>query len=255
MSFKSLGLFRKSRLVRMSFIITDLPEPVCPATSKCGIRAKSAMTECPTMSFPMANVSAPFDSVHSRDWKIELNRTVAPFTFGTSIPTARLPGIGASMRMVVAARSSARLFSRAVILVSFTPVGGRSVYCVTRGPMFAPSISTSMAKLAKVSFIIRAFPSTFPASALSCFWSSKSMLGSFQSGSLAVVSASWLSVVLSFCAVFLKLEWCTCSFANEPSLCFTTGTPSFSWKPLSAALAFSAASSPSGSSPSGRRNS
>lgn len=36
---------------------TDLPEPVVPATSKCGILARSATTGLPAMSLPSAMVS------------------------------------------------------------------------------------------------------------------------------------------------------------------------------------------------------
>ncbi len=36
---------------------TDLPEPVVPATSRCGMRARSAMTGAPPMSLPSASAS------------------------------------------------------------------------------------------------------------------------------------------------------------------------------------------------------
>ncbi len=36
---------------------TDLPEPVVPATSRCGILARSATTALPAMSLPSASVS------------------------------------------------------------------------------------------------------------------------------------------------------------------------------------------------------
>ena len=96
-----------------------------------------------------------------------LTRTVADFMFGTSIPTSFIPGIGASIRIVVAARSSAILFSSAVILVNLIPVGGLSIYRVTLGPIFAPSISTLILKWLNVSRIVRPLPSTSPALALS----------------------------------------------------------------------------------------
>ena len=41
----------------MAFTPTDLPDPVVPAISKCGILAKSATTGKPAMSLPMATVS------------------------------------------------------------------------------------------------------------------------------------------------------------------------------------------------------
>ncbi len=43
---------------------------------------------------------------------------------GTSMPTAALPGMGASMRTPVAARFSAKSSERLVILLTFTPAAG-----------------------------------------------------------------------------------------------------------------------------------
>ena len=56
-----LGSALYSRLKIMALMPTDLPEPVVPATSKCGILAKSATTGRPTMSLPKAKVSKDFD--------------------------------------------------------------------------------------------------------------------------------------------------------------------------------------------------
>ena len=137
------------------------------------------------------------------------------------MPTRRLPGMGASILMECAAKSSARLFSRAVILVSFTPVGGFSVYWVTLGPTLAPSMSTAMLKLLKVSLMVWAVPWTSPASAFSCFWFNKSIGGNCQFGSVVVVKASWSSLADSFWAVFFRL------LSREESL-LSVGTPSLS---------------------------
>ena len=46
----------------IAFTPTDLPEPVVPATSKCGARAKSVTTGAPVMSCPNAKVSFERDS-------------------------------------------------------------------------------------------------------------------------------------------------------------------------------------------------
>ncbi len=40
----------------IAFIATDLPEPVVPATSRCGILARSATMDLPVMSLPSASV-------------------------------------------------------------------------------------------------------------------------------------------------------------------------------------------------------
>ena len=55
-------------------------------------------------------------------------RTSADFIFGTSIPTALFPGIGASILKEVAAKFKAILLSKASILLSLTPLGGLRVY-------------------------------------------------------------------------------------------------------------------------------
>jgi len=44
---------------------TDLPEPVVPATSRCGMRARSATVGRPAMSLPSARVSALPDLSYS----------------------------------------------------------------------------------------------------------------------------------------------------------------------------------------------
>ena len=59
--------------------------------------------------------------------------------FGTSIPTADLPGMGASMRRGAAASASDRSFCRAVIRFTCTPAPGISSYCVTAGPGLTPT--------------------------------------------------------------------------------------------------------------------
>ena len=40
----------------MAFTPTDFPDPVVPATKRCGMRARSAVTAIPDMSFPRARV-------------------------------------------------------------------------------------------------------------------------------------------------------------------------------------------------------
>ncbi len=49
----------------MVLIATDLPEPVVPATSRCGMRARSAMIGSPPMFFPRHSASLCFVSTKS----------------------------------------------------------------------------------------------------------------------------------------------------------------------------------------------
>ena len=54
--------------------------------------------------------------------------------FGTSMPTAALPGIGATMRTRSASSASARSSVRLVILLTRVPGAGAYSYIVTTGP-------------------------------------------------------------------------------------------------------------------------
>ena len=90
---------------------TDFPEPVAPAIRRCGIFARSSMTGRPCKSLPIAIGSAARFSRHSRVSMSSRNGTTSGVGFGTSTPTAPLPGIGATILMLCAriarARSSA----------------------------------------------------------------------------------------------------------------------------------------------------
>ena len=74
---------------------TLLPEPVEPATSKCGIVAKSQNLIAPEMFLPRAKGSADFVVWNSGVSITSFNPIVATFVLGNSIPTKFLPGIGA----------------------------------------------------------------------------------------------------------------------------------------------------------------
>ena len=71
---------------------------------------------------------------------------------GTSIPTAGLPGIGASILMSAAARLSLISSDSAVILDTLTPCSGIISYLVTAGPQLTLVTFTFTPKLFKVSW-------------------------------------------------------------------------------------------------------
>ena len=79
----------------------DFPEPVVPAIRMCGIRARSAQTDAPEMSFPSQTESG----LEPAGASSKMSPSVTRFgeRFGTSTPTACLPGIGARMRISVVA--------------------------------------------------------------------------------------------------------------------------------------------------------
>src|SRR5690606_22556454 len=135
--------------------------------------------------------------------------------------------IGASIRIAGAARFSIKLLSNAEIRLNLTPLGGLSVYWVTLGPIFAPSISTSILNSDNVSRIVWAFCWISPASAGDCFFSSKSRLGGCQFGSETVTSAERSSAALSCGVDPLKLDRREDFFSAAWS---TVGTPALSFR-------------------------
>ena len=62
-----------------------------------------------------------------------------------------MPGMGASMRTLTAARLRAMSSDRAVMRLTFTPAAGLSSNRVTVGPWAMPIMRTLMPKLARVS--------------------------------------------------------------------------------------------------------
>ena len=79
----------------------DLPDPVVPAMSRCGMRARSVQIALPEMSLPSQTESGL--AVAGRSPKMSPSVTSFGDRFGTSTPTACLPGIGARMRISVVA--------------------------------------------------------------------------------------------------------------------------------------------------------
>ena len=134
----------------MAFSITDFPEPVAPAMSKWGISVRSARIGWPAISLPRATTSGPVVRWYSSDASISLIWTSAVFWFGTSIPTADLPGMGASMRTLGAASASAISLVRLLIFWTRTPGAGWTSNRVTTGPCSQRVTLASTPKLARV---------------------------------------------------------------------------------------------------------
>ena len=184
------------------------------------------------MSLPIAKVNGSRAFRHSLESKTPKSRTSADFRFGISTPTARFPGIGASTRIDSAAKFSAILSLRFSILLSFTPLCGTKVYCVTRGPIFAASISTSILNSLSVSLIVRAFCSTSPASAGFCECSSKSKPGAchFESSKIGAWFSAFFESSAELSLAFeirIKPFFSFCSAFSRDFLS-KTATPAFS---------------------------
>ena len=120
MSRTSAGEDLYSSEIKIELMHTDLPEPVVPAMSKCGIFAKSMTCAVPVMSLPSATdklareFSKFFEPMTSR------SDTICTVRFGTSMPTASLSGIGA-MRTVSAPNDRAISSDSEVMRENLTP--------------------------------------------------------------------------------------------------------------------------------------
>ena len=116
------------------FMQTLLPEPVAPAIKTWGILEISVTMGCPATSFPNANASFDLWFVKASHSKISLKWTVSFSLFGISIPTACFPGIGASIRMLSAAKFKAISSAKFAFLLTLTPSAGFNSYLVIAGP-------------------------------------------------------------------------------------------------------------------------
>ena len=97
----------------------DLPEPVVPAMSRCGMRARSVQTAAPEMSLPSQTETGL--AVAGIGSKMSPSVTRFGERFGSSTPTACFPGIGARIRISVVARAYERSSLSAATLATFVP--------------------------------------------------------------------------------------------------------------------------------------
>ena len=97
---------------------------MAPAIRPCGIFAISVTTTLPPISRPSDTVRLLFEAEKEEDSIISRTPTTADCLFGTSIPTAALFGIGASILTPAVARFSAISSARLVILLILTPALG-----------------------------------------------------------------------------------------------------------------------------------
>ena len=118
----------------MAFKATLLPVPVAPAIKRCGIFSSSATIGLPTISFPRHRGNSDFDLLNALEATISLNLTISRIALGISIPTTAFPGIGATIRILIARSAKARSSVRLTILFILTPDAGSYSNVVTTGP-------------------------------------------------------------------------------------------------------------------------
>ena len=136
---------------------TLLPEPVAPATRRCGILARLAAIEAPETSRPRAKVRGLVAASMFVSSTSGRKPTTSLTAFGISMPTTSLPGIGASIRIERADRAIARSSARASIRETLTWCSGLTSYWVTTGPELTATTLAGIAKLSSFSSIRRVF--------------------------------------------------------------------------------------------------
>ena len=124
-----------NRDIIILLIQTDLPEPVVPATKRCGIDVKSTVIGVPENSFPRAiGQTIIFFTKTIRRYYLLKRYTSSLRVFGISIPTVFLPGMTDTLvetELVCRAISS----KDSMIFETFTPGAGSNSYKVTTGPL------------------------------------------------------------------------------------------------------------------------
>ncbi len=147
----------KRKLLMIAFKHTLFPEPVAPATRRCGILARSVTKGAPVMSFPRAMVNLCCEFLNAGEERISSRYTMVLWLFGISMPMAAFPGIGATMRTLGARRARARSSERPATLLILTPGAGLSSYIVMTGPGRISTTSPSTSKSASFASSRRAF--------------------------------------------------------------------------------------------------
>ena len=190
---------------------TDLPEPVAPAISRCGIFAISVTFVFPEISFPTAKLILDFAVWNSGDSIRSRKATITFSLFGTSIPTAAFPGIGASIRISAAARLSLISSVSPTILLTFTPISGWISYLVTAGPQLMLVTVTLTPKFFKVCCSLSAVSRNW-CSVLADFFPSPFFNRSMDGKTYALSGLCSKPDVSISCATFCTSFWISCSF-------------------------------------------
>ena len=92
------------------------------------------MMGVPKMSFPKAKLSFDLARENASLVITSFIDTVSRYRFGTSIPTTDFPGIGATIRRLIAFNANARSSARFTMRATFVPGAGSNSYIVTTGP-------------------------------------------------------------------------------------------------------------------------
>ena len=164
------SIIKKAHIVRAGFIQqahdkrvdTKRTEPVVPAMRTMRHFAEVCHRYLTGNVAAKRHVRGFFEVIKLFDSTSSRMRTMVFTLFGTSMPTAALPGIGASMRTPVAARFIARSSASVRDLADFHTAAGCTSYARN---------SRAAANIENFGFAHRSF-SVFPQSSLPFVWSS-----------------------------------------------------------------------------------
>ena len=126
-------MYRRDTII--PFIQTDFPDPVVPATNRCGIDARSTTIGFPDMLFPSAIGSFISFLLKLLDEIISDKITESLLELGISIPIVFFPGIIETLvdtELVFRAISSDKF----IIFETLIPGAGSNSYKLTTGPLF-----------------------------------------------------------------------------------------------------------------------
>ena len=98
----------------------DLPEPVAPATSRCGIFARLATTKPPSTSLPRPTSIGWWSLRATAERRTSPRLTISWSMLGISMPIADLPGIGERIRTSALATAYAMFLDSAVTRSTLT---------------------------------------------------------------------------------------------------------------------------------------
>ena len=116
----SSGVERIRIEVIIELMKLDLPEPVAPATSRCGIFARLATTKPPSTSLPRPHTIGWWSERAEPDRSTSPSDTISLSRLGISMPIADFPGIGLRMRTSADATAYEMFLASAVTFSTFT---------------------------------------------------------------------------------------------------------------------------------------
>ena len=197
----SSGSDLNNKLNNIALSPTDFPDPVVPATNKCGIFAKSTTIGLPEISWPSATLRFEGEDLKALEESISVSLTIFLLLLGISIPTYDLPSMTSTTLTLLTDSDLAISWAIFVILLAFVPGAGWISNRVTTGPGKTDSTvasipnSSSLASRSSAIWFNSLSDKELPSSRA---LSSSSVLGIIAFSLVSSLSLSIFSFVTSF---------------------------------------------------------